>query len=114
MAGTFRPCATQTCLWAPLTSQTSRTSTSPQVAASYRARGRLSGCKRSRWRVAVLHNLRVRFAEQRSLYTYCGIVLVAVNPYEQVSLYSSDIIEGTVGPARSRGVGLALGSTDCS
>lgn len=43
-------------------------------------------------RLLVVHNVRVRFSEQHSIYTYCGIVLVAVNPYESLPLYTSDIL----------------------
>lgn len=37
--------------------------------------------------------------EQRTIYTYCGIVLVAINPYANVPLYSSDIIHTYSGRA---------------
>jgi len=42
---------------------------------------------------AVLHNLQVRFVEKNAVYTYCGIVLVAINPYENMDIYSDDFIQ---------------------
>ncbi|XP_044050304.1 unconventional myosin-Vc isoform X4 [Siniperca chuatsi] len=46
---------------------------------------------------AVLHNLKVRFVESRIIYTYCGIILVAVNPYKQLSIYGDAIIHAYSG-----------------
>ena len=43
--------------------------------------------------ITVLHNLHHRFTKQETIYTYCGIVLVAINPYcECPRLYSDDVI----------------------
>uniref|UniRef100_H3C1Z9 Myosin VC n=1 Tax=Tetraodon nigroviridis TaxID=99883 RepID=H3C1Z9_TETNG len=46
---------------------------------------------------AVLHNLKVRFVESRIIYTYCGIILVAVNPYKQLPIYGDAIIHAYSG-----------------
>ncbi|KAK5970376.1 Nucleus accumbens-associated protein 1, partial [Trichostrongylus colubriformis] len=43
---------------------------------------------------AVLHNLQVRFVEREVIYTYCGIVLVAINPYADCPyLYGEEVIQ---------------------
>lgn len=42
---------------------------------------------------AVLHNVAIRFQQQEAIYTYCGIVLVAINPYTALPLYSPDVID---------------------
>ena len=42
---------------------------------------------------AVLHTLRFRFIDQGVIYTYCGIVLVAINPYAALSLYTTELMQ---------------------
>nr|XP_017087772.1 unconventional myosin-Va isoform X3 [Drosophila bipectinata] len=47
----------------------------------------------------VLYNLRVRFCERQIIYTYCGIILVAINPYAEMPLYGPSIIRAYRGHA---------------
>lgn len=43
---------------------------------------------------AVLNNLAHRFMHRECIYTYCGIVLVAINPYANCSqMYSDEVIQ---------------------
>ncbi|CAE6510220.1 unnamed protein product [Rhizoctonia solani] len=45
---------------------------------------------------SVLHTIRNRYA-QHSIYTYSGIVLIAVNPFQRVALYGPEIIQAYSG-----------------
>ncbi|XP_050073338.1 unconventional myosin-Va isoform X3 [Anopheles maculipalpis] len=47
----------------------------------------------------VLYNLEVRFCDRQAIYTYCGIVLVAINPYSELPLYGADLIRAYRGHA---------------
>ncbi|KAM9369032.1 unconventional myosin-Vb-like [Phaethornis superciliosus] len=46
---------------------------------------------------AVLHSLRRRFLEAKAIYTYCGIILVAINPYEPLPIYEEEVIHAYSG-----------------
>ncbi|RCI02977.1 Myosin type-2 heavy chain 1, partial [Rhizopus stolonifer] len=48
---------------------------------------------------SVLNTIRTRYM-QRLIYTYSGIVLIAVNPFARVSLYDSDIVQQYSGRRR--------------
>ncbi|KAJ4488247.1 myosin 5 [Lentinula aciculospora] len=48
---------------------------------------------------SVLHTIRNRYA-QHSIYTYSGIVLIAVNPFQRVTLYGPEIIQAYAGRRR--------------
>lgn len=43
-----------------------------------------------------MHTIRNRYA-QHSIYTYSGIVLIAVNPFQRVTLYGPEIIQAYSG-----------------
>ncbi|KAG8885620.1 Myosin type-2 heavy chain 1 [Tulasnella sp. 331] len=45
---------------------------------------------------SVLHTIRNRYA-QHSIYTYSGIVLIAMNPFQRVTLYGPEIIQAYTG-----------------
>ncbi|KAI9303293.1 P-loop containing nucleoside triphosphate hydrolase protein [Cunninghamella echinulata] len=48
---------------------------------------------------AVLNTIRTRYL-QRLIYTYSGIVLIAVNPFDKVSIYDADIVQQYSGRRR--------------
>ncbi|KAI9187712.1 Myosin type-2 heavy chain 1 [Blastocladiella emersonii ATCC 22665] len=48
---------------------------------------------------AVLHNIRTRYS-QHNIYTYSGIVLIAMNPFQRVQLYTPDVVRAYSGKRR--------------
>ncbi|KAI6150876.1 myosin 5 [Pisolithus tinctorius] len=48
---------------------------------------------------SVLHTIRNRYG-QHSIYTYSGIVLIAVNPFQRVTLYGPEVIQAYSGRKR--------------
>ena len=40
----------------------------------------------------VLHNLKMRFIDLQQIYTYCGIILVAINPYQSLPIYEREMM----------------------
>jgi myosin-5 len=42
-------------------------------------------------RPAVLHNIRLRYGQEQ-IYTYSGIVLIAMNPFARLSIYTHDMM----------------------
>ncbi|KAJ3327689.1 Myosin type-2 heavy chain 1 [Blyttiomyces sp. JEL0837] len=48
---------------------------------------------------AVLHNVRLRYLQEQ-IYTYSGIVLIAMNPFQRLALYSPDIMREYSGKRR--------------
>ncbi|KAJ3368479.1 Myosin type-2 heavy chain 1 [Allomyces arbusculus] len=48
---------------------------------------------------AVLHNIRTRYS-QHNIYTYSGIVLIAMNPFQRVQLYTQDVVRAYSGKRR--------------
>ncbi|XP_006812831.1 unconventional myosin-Vb-like, partial [Saccoglossus kowalevskii] len=51
---------------------------------------------------AVLYNLKYRFLQEGNIYTYCGIVLVAINPYKELDIYGNEFIQFYSGCNRNR------------
>lgn len=49
--------------------------------------------------MVVLHTIRTRY-QQRDIYTYSGIVLIATNPFARVTLYEPEVIQQYSGRRR--------------
>uniref|UniRef100_A0A5K3FI08 Myosin motor domain-containing protein n=2 Tax=Mesocestoides corti TaxID=53468 RepID=A0A5K3FI08_MESCO len=41
----------------------------------------------------VLNNLKLRFCNQHEIYTYCGLLLIALNPYKDLPIYGKEFME---------------------
>jgi myosin-5 len=50
--------------------------------------------------LVVLHNIKIRYA-QKQIYTFSGIVLVALNPYQRLNIYNMDVMRQYAGKKRS-------------
>ncbi|KAJ4487665.1 P-loop containing nucleoside triphosphate hydrolase protein [Lentinula aciculospora] len=48
---------------------------------------------------SILHVIRNRYSTHKQLYTYSGIVLVAINPFTEVQIYGQDVIQMYAGAA---------------
>lgn len=46
---------------------------------------------------AVLNSIRTRYTNRAQIYTYSGIVLVAVNPFSAVPLYGHELVQAYAG-----------------
>lgn len=46
---------------------------------------------------AVLNSIRTRYTNRAQIYTYSGIVLVAVNPFSAVPLYGNELVQAYAG-----------------
>jgi myosin-5 len=46
---------------------------------------------------SVLHAISTRYQTRREIYTYSGIVLIAVNPFAAVPLYESNLVQAYAG-----------------
>lgn len=51
--------------------------------------------------MAILHNLRIRFKEDK-IYTYISSILISVNPFKQLPLYTPEILERYRGGSRGK------------
>ncbi|KAI8611721.1 P-loop containing nucleoside triphosphate hydrolase protein [Chytriomyces sp. MP71] len=50
---------------------------------------------------AVLHGIRNRYLQKQHIYTYSGMVLIAMNPFERLDIYSEEVIREYAGRKRA-------------
>lgn len=55
---------------------------------------------------AVLNSIRTRYTNRAQIYTYSGIVLVAVNPFSAVPLYGNELVQAYAGKRKGEVGGL--------
>lgn len=63
---------------------------------------------------AVLHSIRTRYQGRGQIYTYSGIVLVAVNPFAAVPLYESNLVQAYAGKRKGDVSGVCACLCSCS